>query len=64
MILGVSTLLGDKLSLGGTGVWRAVAQCQIPGTDGNWKNLVPGWAMVPGSPRPNLKLLRDISSIQ
>lgn len=33
--LGVSTLLGDQFSLGGVGVWRAVAQGQLQGTDGN-----------------------------
>ena len=27
--LGVSTLLGDQFSLGGVGVWRAVAQGQL-----------------------------------
>ena len=42
VILGVSTLLEDKLSLGGLGVWRAVVQGQLLGTDQNWKYCVPG----------------------
>ena len=37
MILGVSALLGDKLSPGRIGVWIVVAQVHLQGIDGNWK---------------------------
>ena len=43
----VSVLLGDQFSLGGICVWRAVAQGQLWGADGNWKHPVPSSSLVP-----------------
>ena len=40
IILGVSILLGDKLSLGGMRVQMVVAQGKLPGADGNWKAYI------------------------
>ena len=37
----VSELLGDQFSLGGIWVWRAVAQGQLWGAEGNPKDPVP-----------------------
>ena len=42
----VSALLGDQFSQGGIWVWRAVAQGQLQGTDGNQKNPVPSYCLV------------------
>ena len=49
--LDVSALLGVKLSLGEIGVWIAVAQGQLWGTDGNQKNQVLSCSVVSGSSR-------------
>jgi hypothetical protein len=45
----MSTLLGDQLSLGRVWVWRAMAQGQLWGVDGNWKDPVSGYSLVPVS---------------
>jgi hypothetical protein len=39
MLSGVSALLGDQLSPSGIWVWRAMAQSQLWGTDGNQKHM-------------------------
>lgn len=48
----MSTLLGVKFSLGGIGLYRAVAQGLILGTDGNLKDHVPDCMTVPASIGP------------
>jgi hypothetical protein len=45
----VSVLLGDQFSLGGIYVWRAVAYDQLWCTDGNRKDPVLGYSLVPVS---------------
>ena len=45
----VSVFLGDQFSLGGIWVWRAVAQDQLQGADGDWKDPVPGSFLFPMS---------------
>jgi hypothetical protein len=44
-----SEFLGDQLSLGGIWVLSAVAQGQLWGANGNWKDPVPGCFLVPVS---------------
>ena len=41
-----SVLKGEQFSLGEIWVWRAVAQDQLRGADGNWKDPVPGCFLV------------------
>ena len=45
----VSVFLEDQFSLGGIWVWRAVAQCQLWDTYGNWYDPVPGHSLAPMS---------------
>ena len=42
----VSVLLGDQFSPGGIWVWRAVAQGQLQGADGNQKDPVLDCSLV------------------
>ena len=49
VILGVSSLLGEKLSPDGTWVWRAVPQGKLQCTEQDWKDPFPSFSTVPVS---------------